>query len=192
MKSLKHLLLGLTLATIAFGCGVDNVDPAASPQTISGSYQQVARPAQQCGPAMFSRLKDGITDLGSLEIINSSSNIYLIFDLNQNKYLDELKVFKGDISSLPLDSDGQVDLENFGFQSILSQPLNEYTMMSGLSTTPSCTDFVIWARITTRGIFGNITATNYAWASGSPVANGYSFNYCAPACATVNSGAQTN
>ena len=192
MKNFRLLLVCLILGSFAFSCGVDNVDPAAAPQNISGSYQQVARPTQQCGPSVFSRLKDGTTDLGSLEMLNSSENIYLIFDLNQFKYLDELKVFKGDIGNLPMDSDGNVDLENFGFQSLLSQPLNEYTMISGLSSTPSCTDFVVWARITTRGIFGNVTATNYAWVTGTPIANGYTFNYCSPACSTVNSAPQTN
>ena len=192
MKNFRLLLGCLLLAIMAFSCGSDNVDPAAAPGTISGSYQQVARPAQQCGPSLFSRLKDGNTDLGSIEVLNSSENIYLIFDLNQYKYLDELKVFKGDIGTLPLDSDGNIDVENFGFQSLLSQPLNEYTMISGLSSTPSCTDFVIWARITTRGIFGNVTATNYAWVTGTPIANGFAFNYCSPACITANTAAQTN
>ncbi|HEX2901177.1 MAG TPA: hypothetical protein VHS96_15770, partial [Bacteroidia bacterium] len=121
-------------------------------------------------------------------IMNSSSNIYLVFDLNQYKYLDAIKIYKGELSSMPLDSDGQVDLENFSFQPNLSQPLNDYTLMAPLSTTPSCTDIVIWARITTRGMFGNITATNYAWVTGTPVANGYYLRYCAPACSTVSTG----
>ena len=75
MKNFRLLLVCLILGSFAFSCGVDNVDPAAAPQNISGSYQQVARPTQQCGPSVFSRLKDGTTDITRTVIVGGSENI---------------------------------------------------------------------------------------------------------------------
>lgn len=190
MKTITRFLLLVGIAAITFGCQSESVKPTeGNNAAVQGSYLPVPRPTQQCGPSVFSRIKSGNLDLGGVEIMNSSTDLYLIFDLNQYKFLEEVKIYCGEGTSIPTDDDGNIQVENFPCQQSLSQPLNDYTVVLPLQSTPHCDDVVIWARITTRSLFGNVIATNYAWMSGSPLHNGFKVGYCAPACTT---GANTN
>jgi hypothetical protein len=185
MKHFQRICTLLFLGFIAFGCSSESVRPESGDKAVLGTT--IPRPTVQCGPSIFTRMKDGNMDLGGVEILNTSNQLYVIMDLNPYKYVEEVKMYVGDISSIPLDNDGNISIEDFGCQAMLSVPVNSYTCTAPLSTTPSCQDVVIWARISTRSVFGNLVATNYAWMMGSQVANGQAVNYCAPSCATSGS-----
>jgi hypothetical protein len=182
MKRLQHIIFLLFLGFVAFGCTADQVKPDSGEKAILGTA--IPRPTVQCGPSIFTRLKDGNMDLGGVEILNTSDQLYVIMDLNPFKYVEEVKMYTGDINNIPLDNDGNIAIEDFGCQAMLSLPVNSYTCTAPISTTPSCHDVVIWARISTRSVFGNLVATNYAWMMGSSIANGQAVHYCAPSCAS--------
>jgi hypothetical protein len=188
MKSFQRIIFLLFLSAMAFGCSPESVGPESGEKNVLGSYIPLPRPQVQCGPSIFTRMKDGQMDLGGVEILNNSTHTYIILNMNQYKFVEEIKVFQGNVNNLPMDNDGNILVENFSCQNLLNVPANIYTLMLPLSTTPSCSDYVVWARISTRSIFGNLVATNYAWMAGSPISNGYSVNYCAPSC---SSGATT-
>ena len=109
--------------------------------------------------------------------------------LGLSKYLEEIKVFKGNATTIPLNDDGAIIYNQFPIQNGMPSPLNDYSFMLPLGGTTACTDLVIWARITTRGALGNVIATHYAWMMGTPVANGYALHYCLGPCPTGNDDA---
>ena len=122
--------------------------------------------------------------MGSVEILNNSSDLYVIFDLNQYRFLEEVKIFAGDGGTIPMDSDGNVDTESFSNKILLSNAANDYTLVLPLSSMPTCSDIVIWARVS--NIWGQVTATNYTWVSGAAIANAFKMSFCATACLTSN------
>lgn len=185
---LKSLFFALCLSAVAFGCEKEIVCHEGNTVTAEQSaYHHIQRPPVQCGPSVFTTLKDGPTSFGSVEVLNNSSELYLIFNLNQYKFLEEFKVFTGALVNMPMDSDGNVNIEGFAHQQILSSPANDYTLVLPLNSMPACSDIAIWARVSTRNMFGQVTATNYTWMSGTPISNGFKVSYCATTCLTGNS-----
>lgn len=182
----KGLFLACCIALVAFGCEKEVITPENNEPSITGSYNYIQRPIVQCGPSVFNDLRDGSTNLGTVEITNSSSELFLIFNLNNWKFLDEVKIFTEDAASMPLDDDGNIDVERFGYMQTLSSPANDYTLTMPLSSMPNCIDLMIRARVSTRNMWGQTTAINYVWMTGTPVANGYQFHYCAPSCLSGN------
>ncbi|MEY3444283.1 MAG: hypothetical protein RLZZ519_2564 [Bacteroidota bacterium] len=188
LTTLKSLFFALCISVVAFSCEKECIRPEGSDLGLQESaFPFVSRPSVQCGPSSFASLKDGASTLGSVEVLNNSTDLYVIFDLNQFKYLEEVKIFAGDGGTLPLDSDGNVDTESFNNKLLLSSPANDYTLVLPLSSMPTCSDIVIWARVTTRNIWGQVTGTNYTWMSGNAVANAFKMSYCATSCITGNS-----
>lgn len=187
LKFIKGLFLACCIAVVAFGCEKEMVQPEAQGNTLQGgSFPFLQRPPVQCGPSMVHSMMDGATDLGSVEILNNSSDLYLIFNMNQFKFIEEVKVFNGDAAYLPMDGDGNIQMEQFGFQQSLTSPMNDYTLTFPLSGMPTCTDLVIWARVSTRNMWGQVTATNYAWMTGTPISNGFKVNFCITSCISSN------
>lgn len=189
MKSYRIIAVLLFVAVAAWGCQSDSVNPKGDAKDQPTGMFSLARPQVQCGPSAFSRIKDGSMDLGGVEILNNSSDLYLILSMNPFKFVEEVKVFRGDATHIPLDADGNVSVEGFGYQAIMNSPMNSYIFTLPLANSPSCADIAIWARISTRSPFGGLVSTNYAWMEGAPVANGFKVQYCAPLCV---SGATTN
>jgi hypothetical protein len=181
MKKPHLVLFSLLLALVTFGCQPEGVSPAGSTKTIAGTYIPIPRPDAPCGPSAFSQMKDGAANFGTVEILNTATDIYLILDLNPLKFVEEIKVFSGNVSSLAMNLDGSINVNAFNNQPSITTPLNDYTMMLPLPSR--CTDILIWARITTRSPMGSLIATNYAWMMGTNVANGYKVNYCPAQCA---------
>jgi hypothetical protein len=190
VRIIKGIFFVICLAALTFGCQKEVITPENDANIQGSSFHFIQRPPVQCGPSVFASMKDGSTNLGSVEILNNSTDLYLIFNMNQFKFVEEVKVFTGDINNVPTDFDGNMQIENFGFQQILTSPANDYTLLMPLSGLSSCSDIVVWARVTTRNMWGQVTATNYTWMSGTPVANGYMTGFCATACITGNSTAQ--
>ena len=187
LTTLKTLFFAVCLSALAFSCEKECIRPEGNELGMQeSSFPFVSRPPVQCGTSTLSSLKDGAATLGSIEILNNSSDLYLIFDMNQFKFLEEVKVFAGEASTLPMDSDGNVNIEGFATQILLSAATNDYTLVLPLSSMPTCADIVIWARVSTRNMFGQVTGTNYTWMSGAAVANAFKVNYCATACITSN------
>jgi hypothetical protein len=188
MKLFKGLFFAACIAVLTFGCEKEMIRPEgnAAPEATCFPYAQ--RPPVQCGSSVFATMNDGASSLGTVEILNNSSDLYLIFNLNMGRYLEEVKIYNGDVNNMPLDADGNVQMEQFGFQQLLSSPANDYTLTFPLSGMSSCTDIMIWARISTRNLFGQVIATDYAWMSGTPASNGFSTNFCVTSCITTNTG----
>jgi hypothetical protein len=187
MKFVKGIFFAVFIAFVAFGCEKEVIRPESDNNIQASSFHFINRPPLQCGPSVFSSMKDGAQNLGSIEILNNSSELYLIFNMNQFKFIEELKVYTGDASNMPIDGDGNLSLENFGFQQVLTSAANDYTLVLPLSSMASCADLVVWARVSTKNMFGQTTATNYTWMTGASIANGYMMNYCATTCLSGNS-----
>lgn len=191
MKFVKGLFLACCIALVAFGCEKEVITPENNQPAITGSYHYIQRPIAACGPSVFNDLRDGATNLGTLEITNSSTELYLIFNLNNFKFLEEVKIFTDDASNMPMDDDGNIDVERFGFMQSLTSAANDYTLTMPLSSMPTCMDIMIRARVSTRNMWGQTTGINYVWMTGTPVANGYMFHYCAPSCVSGNNDANS-
>ena len=187
LTTIKNLFFALCLSVVVFSCEKECIHPEGSDLGLQESaFPFVSRPPVQCGPSSFASLKDGAATLGSVEILNNSSDLYVIFDLNQYRFLEEVKIFAADGGTIPMDSDGNVDTESFSNKILLSNAANDYTLVLPLSSMPTCSDIVIWARVSTRNIWGQVTATNYTWMSGAAIANAFKMSFCATACLTSN------
>ena len=128
---------------------------------------------------------DGSLSFGTLEILNTKDDIYLIMDLDPLKFVEEVWVYNGNIANVPMNGN-TLAYGSFGCHPSITAPLNDYTLL--LPVVRGCTDIVIRARITTRSPMGNLIATNYAWMDGSSIANGKVINYCVGDCEYSDTG----
>ncbi len=125
---------------------------------------------------------DGAGTIGTVEISNNPSDLYLIMQMDPMNFITEIKVFIGDAASMPMDPDGGILLEKFSYQYRLNTPTDQYTFTAPKSSMHPCNDITVWARIETLNMFGQVTGTTEAWMSGTAIANGYTTNYCMATC----------
>lgn len=180
------------LASLTFGCEKETI--VAENNLASAQFDgvsQLARPASQCGSSVFTTMKVGATTVGNVEIMNNDNQLYILLDMNAFKFIEQIKIFVGDINDMPLDSDGFVNKEAFPYQYILSNGSNDYTFMVPVSSLLTCNSVVVWTRVSTRNMMGNTTSTVDAWMNGAPIANTFATNYCLGACVTGNNSSMS-
>jgi hypothetical protein len=188
----KSLTLIFVFALLAYGCQKELIRPENNQPTGQNSgVSQVVRPDLQCGNSVMATLNDGANSLGTIEMLNDDQTFYMIFEMGIDQFIDEIKVYSGDANSAPLDADGNILLEGFPYQYLLSNPASEYTFMIPAADHRSCDVFAVWARVSTRDMFGQVISTQEAWISGTPLSNGFCTPYCLSSCATVNKGIPT-
>jgi hypothetical protein len=185
----KTISFFLLLIVASFGCQKELIEHAAqTPVAQFDGINGIQRPIAQCGTSTFSNVIAGPTNLGTAEILNSSDKLYVIMDMNAYKFIDQIKIYVGDRGLMPLNADGDALTEAFAYQYQLAVPANDYTFSLPLTAIAACNDIVIWTRVKTRNVFGNVISTTDAWMSGTPIANGYSVRYCVTACVSGNTG----
>ena len=171
------------IATITFGCQKEILQSETSlPIAQFDGQSQIVRPDVQCGATITCTMKSSLGMIGNVEIMNSADLLYVVIDMNNFKFLDQIKVYVGDASFVRLDSDGYVDVEEFPYQYLFNSATNDYTFMLPVSELHSCQDIMVWASVSTRNMMGHVTNMTEAWMSGSPVSNGYATNYCLGSC----------
>lgn len=183
LKSTTIVSTFILLLFMSFGCEKEVIEPQLSTPTaqLSGA-NQILRPSVQCAPSGFATMQDGSTSFGNVEILNSGSDLYLIFSLNNYKFLDEVRIFVGDKNDAPLNADGDLETEEFPYKEIIAGGANDYTMIHKLKRLPDCVDIMVFAKISTRNMFGQVTSTNDTWMHGTVYVNGYSQQYCVVNC----------
>lgn len=184
----KTTFLALALFVLAFagtGCERENLLADQSQPTLQGlGGNGVQRPATQCAPSAFVPLKNGSTTLGNVEILNFEDDLYLIFTLNTFKFLDEMRIYAGNLANVPVNADGLLELEEFPVRQVVETPTNSYTMVLKLDAVPQCYDIFVWTRISTRNMFGHVTQVQEAWMTGNSIMDGAYASYCAANCVT--------
>lgn len=188
-KSTTIILTFVLFLFLSFGCEKEIIEPQFDTPTAQlGGFNQIVRPSNQCAPSGFATMQDGVTSFGNVEILNNGSDLYLLFSLNNYKFLDEVRVYVGDKSVAPLNADGDLETEEFRLQDIIAGGTNRYTMIHKLDRVPDCVDIIVYAKISTRNMFGQVTSTNDTWMHGTTYLNGYSQQYCVVNCLNGGSG----
>lgn len=193
LKSTTIISTFLMILLFSFGCEKEIITPEYQHPTaqLSG-YNQIVRPSTQCAPSEFASLRDGSTNFGSVEILNQGDELYLLFSLNNYKFLDEVRVFVGDKSQVPLNPDGNIETELFHFKEVIAGGTNRYTMILKLDVVPACLDIFVSAKVSTRNMFGQVTATNNTWMHGNAFLDGYTAQYCVVNCFSSGSTPSAN
>lgn len=174
------LLLGLSLA----GCEKETVLPAST-DTISPALRGGVghfRPDQQCGTSRFGEMTNGTSTFGTVEILNDASEFYLLFDMNNNFFMETVFVYFGTNSGIPTNSSGEIVMEDFQYQAAIDGGAAKYTVTYPTASLPICNDLVAFAVISERNMFGNVIANHQVWLDGTAIHNGYSFKYCVQTC----------
>jgi hypothetical protein len=186
----KTLALIVCLALVTFGCQKEMITPESDAPTAQfGGNPFMQRPIAQCGSSVLGSMKSGATNLGTAEMLNGDGQFYVIMDMNNYKFIEQIKIFVGDMAQLPYNTDGGLLLEAFPYQYQMPNPANIYTFTIPTNTISTCNEVVVWARVSTRNIFGQVTSTVDTWMSGTPVANGFSTPFCVTECTTGNQSA---
>ncbi|HHG85941.1 MAG TPA: hypothetical protein ENJ82_14435 [Bacteroidetes bacterium] len=191
MNRFNHLLPLLILLTLFFGCEKEIISPQSinGPTLSASGLESLVRPDVQCGTSRFSVLKSSNGDLyGSVEVLNDADNVYLLIEMEPNKFLDATQAFFGTSSAIPTDGNGSILMEDFQFQSIIARGAARYTIIMPLSSMPNCPDIVLWGQASQKNMFGQTVSNREVWLTGIPIYNGSFFKYCAGAC-TINLGA---
>jgi hypothetical protein len=189
MNRIKTLFLLIAIATFAFACERESITPdtATAPQ-LYGTSGLVA-PAAPCGSPEFTHLTDiSEGNFGSIEFVNDEHNLHVMFTLNTGRFLEELRVFAGDASTIDNDGAGNLIMEDFQFQTNFSTPQSRYTVILPHAALGACTDIVVYGRIATRNQFGQMSDRRYVWADGLSLFNIESYKYCLGTCAVIGGG----
>ncbi len=183
LKFSKTLSILLLLAIVAFGCQKEMIQPESdAPAAQYGGNPSLQRPLAQCGASVFAAMKAGPVSLGTVEMLNDASQLYMIFDMNNFKFIEQIKIYVGDLGQMPVDGAGNILVEAFPVQYQMGIPANEYTFTLANEDISTCNDIIVWARVSTRNIFGQVTSTVDTWMSGNAIANGFETPFCLTTC----------
>lgn len=143
---------------------------------------RIETPSYPCAPAITVPIKTGATVLGNVSLQNDPDEFYLGISLGNFKFLEEVYVYTEANGPLPLNTDGDIELEEFPYHYILNQATSQFTLTIPNSKMLSCGSVVVFARITTRNMFGHVTGTTTAWMDGATIANGFATSFCITNC----------
>jgi hypothetical protein len=181
MKSV--FILTITLLTLfTFGCQKEVLTTDNQDRLVMGSVEGHFRPAQQCGTSAFTNLVNGGTSYGSLEILNDGENLYILTDMNDEWLLTNVKIFADNSVNLPKGSNGLIQMEEFPFQMVHANMVDEFTYTLPISGLPSCMGITVWAQASQVDMFGSVINQVNLWADGAAVLDGFSYQYCKGSC----------
>lgn len=180
----RFTILTITLLSLAFfGCQKEIITPESNNEPIiAQSLEGHVRPVQQCGTSAFTTFNNGATSYGSIEILNDAEQLYILTDMNNGWLLQSIKIFAGNTLDIPKAYGGTIELEEFPFQMLHPRRVDKYTYTLPMASLPACFGVTIWAKATQVNMFGQVTNQVNLWANGSPVLNGFSFQYCKGVC----------
>ena len=180
----------LTLVLFAFvtcifltSCQKENFETQAS-QTELNLQAQVGHvyPDQQCGASRTGNLtgNNGLP-LGTVEVLNSEANIFLVISMNQGYFLESLSANFGTTADIP-ESNGNMVLEDFMYMANLAEGAEKYTVVYPTTDLPICNDVVVNATVSQRNWFGQTIGTQTCWLGANPIHDGYFYKYCQSVC----------
>lgn len=182
MKRLVFLTITLLSLTF-FGCQKEIIAPEGNSEpVIAQSLEGHVRPVQQCGSSSFTTFVNAGTSYGSIEILNDAEQLYILTDMNNGWLLQSTKIFAGTTTDLPKAYGGTIELEEFPFQMLHPRRVDKFTYTLPMASLPACFGVTVWAKATQVNMFGQVTNQVNLWANGSPVLNGFSFQYCKGVC----------
>jgi hypothetical protein len=189
MIRFKTLSLLVALATLSFACEREVITPATTPTAALYGTTGLVAPAPQCGSSNLTHITNAAgSNLGAIEIANDQNSIYVMISMNPTRFMEELRVFAGDASTLDNDGTGNLLMEGFQFQSTFSAPQSRYTVILPKAGLGACVDIVLYGRVATRNAFGQMTNRTYVWADGLPLFNVETYKYCLGTCAVTGGG----
>lgn len=189
MKFVKAVLGISTLALFAFGCQKEIVRPQDTAVEIQGSIEGIQRPANPCGTSAFTNFVDATnTVIGSVEVLNTDNEMFLLMDMTGSWLLKGVKVFVGNSINLPKTGSGMIEIEEFPFQYIHNRAQDKTTIRVDISSLALCNGISIYGQAVKLNQFGNVVQSRNIWADGTNVLNGKMFNYCSVVCTPFNQG----
>jgi hypothetical protein len=189
MIRFKTLSLLIVLATLGVACERESIVPATSDAPQLYGTSGLVPPAVQCGSSAFSFITDAQgNNLGNVEIANDAANVYVMISMHVTRFLEDLRLFVGEASTIDVDGTGTPIMEGFQFQSVFSTPQGRYTVILPKSTLGACTDIVLYGRAATRNQFGQMSGRRFIWIDGLPLHNIEAYKYCFGSCAVSGGG----
>jgi hypothetical protein len=189
MKTLKLILALPLLAATLWSCSSETVAPrTASNPVVQNSIEGIQRPNNPCGVSEFVSMTDANNAaVGSIEILNTGTELFLLVDMSGNWLLQGAKIFAGNSLDLPKTNNGNIQLEEFPFQFMHSRAQDKSTFRVSLANLPACYGVTMYVQAARLNMFGQVVATSQFWADGTPVLNGKMFNFCSHVCPPTTS-----
>ncbi len=191
MKAKFFLTVSL-LALLAFGCQKEMIVPATESATLQSSLEGHFRPASQCGSSAFTTFSDGTSSFGSIEVLNSAEELFILTDMNNGWFLRDVKIFAGNPLDLPKGNTGDIQVEEFPIQINHTTRVDRATYNLSTATLDPCYGITIWAHAVRLNMMGHEIGSVDVWANGSAVLNGYSFQYCGGVCSGLGAQGASN
>jgi hypothetical protein len=184
MKMFKSILALPILATALWSCSSETVAPRqTTTPTVQNSIEGIQRPSQACGTSQFVALKDANNvTIGTVEILNTQSELFLLVDMTGNWLLQGAKIFAGNSLDLPRTNNGNIQLEEFPHQFMHGRAQDKSTFRISLANLPNCNAVTFFGQAAKLNMFGQVIATTQAWGDGTTVLNGKMFNFCSAVC----------
>lgn len=145
---------------------------------------------QSCNPCVYptttTTLFAGQTiNVGTLSITNDASNITVNYALTNGWYLNEIHLYIGPLSQMPVNSQNVPVPGQFPVNQSFGSGVNTYSYSRPLTGLPSCYVVVAHASVY-KVVNGVIVQTETAWGFGDPFQNtdrwGWTVPYCTQAC----------
>lgn len=186
MKSpFRLFLFSLCLVAGLMGCEKELILPEGEANGVQMSGPGSQLPGNPCGNSRTGNLVDGQGHaVGTVEVMNTDGAIYLDVDLGSGYFLEQIKVYFGDVTGLP-QRGGQIVMEDFQFQAI-ANGATDYVASYPLNNLPSCNDLVVWAQVSQKNMFGQTLSLLDSYLDGTSVYNGSYFEYCIQSCGNVS------
>jgi len=186
MMSTKQLSVLLLLFTAFFlGCEkeIQTISEESTPTLLLESGAGDFTPDSYCGTAQSVSLLHKGASKGSVSILNTSTDLYLVLDMNQGVFLESIFAQFGPASNAPLDASGNLALEEFDFQVAVSGSGSSlYTIQVPTSEIANCNDILLSAMVSERNHFGQVTSSYQVWIDGTDHLDGFYHAYCTQVC----------
>lgn len=175
---MRWILTIALLSLFAMGCEKEIITPEA------GAPEQMftvghSRPSLQCGLAAHANFTD---NLGTIEILNDSAEVFILTDMAFGWQMQEIKVFAGETRDIPLRPNGELDVDNFPYYSENTSLTDLNTLHIPTNRVPATASFAIWGIAVRTNLFGVVLETREVWVDATPYQNGYFFDYALGSC----------
>ncbi len=182
-RSLVVAAIMLLMLSFSTGCEKETiVEPTVTYGMQADIWNSIQTPSNPCATPVNVPIESGAAVLGNASLQNDPSDFYLNINLNNYRFLEEIYVYTAGSGPLPLNNDGDLELEEFPYHYVLNQSSSQFTLTIPNGRMQSCGSVIVWARISTKNVFGQVTATTTAWMSGTAIANGFETNFCLTNC----------
>ncbi len=182
----QRLLTVLVLLCAVFFVGCEKelaeISSESTPTPLLASGVGSHAPDSHCGSTQSANLLHESTSEGSVQILNNSSDLYMVLDMNHGFFIDAVYAFYGESSNAPVDSEGNLSLEEFSFIASVGEGASSFTIQVPLSEISSCNDLMVAASVSQRNVFGQVTTSHMVWMDGTDFMNGFYLSSCVQSC----------